>query len=717
MTNNPSVSVIVPMYKVEAYIKICVDSILAQTFQDFEILLVDDASPDKTFELCQKLYGGNEKVRLFRHEKNMVKYSAAYARNTGLKNARGKYVYFSDSDDFLLPYALERLYNTAERYNAQVVHVAGRYELFQDEIEPIRQENLKLMWDAYDKEGFLHNNIVQRLDKNWKNGETRSLVWLCFCRRDFLEEKHIDFLPVISEDEIFCFSLLAAAERYYILHDALYIYRNMRKNSVMGSKNFDKISSAIKAGIIALNYVGNVLDKMPRFDGYEQWRENLMNYKVFYGLVGHSFPYFADLNITAEKNALVKEALTPYFGANETFVRLLFNNFQIYFRQSAILTQRLNAFNSQAMNLFSRIDISRNKIVFNNFNGRGYGCNPKYIAEEILRQNLPYDLVWLVNDLNEPMPAKIRKVLYNSVDSAYEVATAKVIVTNYKTLLPFPSKKQGQYFITTWHGLEFKKVEQEAEDKLSPDYVKQSKINSKITDLMLADSELGFEVMSQSFWYAGEIMKCGLPRNDIFFRRDDKIISRIRENLNVPAKNKIIMYAPTFRDNPAAFAEVYDFDAKRLLKTFEKKFGGKWTLLIRFHPNIAGTDFAQKFLAGSENIINVTNYPDMQELIIASDVLISDYSGVIYDFMLCGKPVFIFAKDYDDYPKERGFKQLYFDLPYKVNRTENELLNCIRTFNAKSLKSKIKRFMEVVKPFDNGHASEAVVARIKAVIV
>jgi len=104
VTNIPSVSVIVPMYKVERYIKSCVDSILAQTFQDFEIILVDDASPDGCVELCQKLYGDNEKVRLVRHEKNL---GLGPARNTGMKHAVGKYIYFVDSDDLILSNALD----------------------------------------------------------------------------------------------------------------------------------------------------------------------------------------------------------------------------------------------------------------------------------------------------------------------------------------------------------------------------------------------------------------------------------------------------------------------------------------------------------------------------------------------------------------------------------------------------------------------------------
>ncbi len=122
MTNVPAVSVIVPIYKVERYIKFCIDSILMQSFQDFEIILIDDASPDGSVELCQKLYGDNDKIKFVRHERNL---GLGSARNTGIKHARGKYIAFVDSDDFILPDALEKFYNTAEKNNAQVVHAAG----------------------------------------------------------------------------------------------------------------------------------------------------------------------------------------------------------------------------------------------------------------------------------------------------------------------------------------------------------------------------------------------------------------------------------------------------------------------------------------------------------------------------------------------------------------------------------------------------------------
>ena len=497
MANNPIVSVVVPMYKAESYIKKCVDGILAQTFRDFEIVLVDDASPDKSFELCRKLYGDNEKIKLIRHAKRL---GLEAARNTGKKYASGKYIYFVNCENFL-PSALKGFFDAAN----------------------------------------------------------------------------------------------------------------------------------------------------------------------------------------------------------------------IFLRQTEILVRKNREMSAQITTLLNRMELSANKIVFVNFMGRGYGCNPKYIAEEILRQNLPLDMVWLVRDLNEPMPEKIRKVSYGSLDSIYELATAKIIVTNTKNLLPFPGKKRGQFFIMTWHGGQgFKLIERDAEDKLSPNYLAQTKANSAITDLMMVNTQEQFDEFRRACWYDGEILKSGLPRNDIFFNRDEKLIAQVRAALKIPPENKIVMYAPTFRDNVATLADIYEFDKKKLFDVLNKKFGGEWTLLMRFHPNVAARFARDKY--DSEKIINVTNYPDMQELILISDVLISDYSSVICDFMFSGRKVFLFVKDFDTYPKERGFKPLYFELPYEINRTEAELFNCIENFDAAAQEPKIERFIDMVQPFDDGHASEQVVEIIKAKI-
>ena len=708
--SNPSISVIVPVYKVEQYIKLCVDSILAQTFQDFEIILVDDATPDNSFALCQELYSGNDKVKFVRHEKNL---GLGAARNTGMKHARGKYIYFVDSDDFILPETLEKFFNAAEKNNAQVVHAAGWFELYQDEPEAIREENLRLIWDNYSQEGFLNPNIIYRLTEHWATGNIGTMAWLCFCRRDFLEEKHIEFLPIISEDEPFNFALFCLAERYYIMHEAFYLYRR-RSGSIMSTKNAEQFSKSIQSIVRGAAYIKNFLDHVPRFKGYEQWHKTIMDEFFRRFIYNHTAPYYSALTVPPEINSAAEDTLKKFFGDGTPFVKNFFDGYHLFRRQSEILLQRNNALSAQMMSIFNRMELSAKKIVFVNFLGRGYGCNPKYIAEEILRQNLPYDMVWLVNDLNESMPEKIRKVSYGSLDSIYELATAKVIVSNVKNLLPYPNKKRGQFFIMTWHAWQgLKYIEKDAEEKLSPTYVAQSRANSKITDLMMVGTQDALEEYRRVMWYDGEILPCGLPRNDIFFRRDEKLIAQVKQLLGVPPENKIVMYAPTFRDDVAVTAEVCRLDAKKLLAALKKRFGGEWSLLMRQHPNVAAA-FAKNYF--DVNVINATTYPDMQELILISDVLISDYSSVICDFMFTGKPVFIYAKDYDSYTNERGLRPIFFDLPYHVNKSEAELFYDIETFDAAALEPQIKRFLDMVKPFDDGHASERVVERIKLVI-
>ncbi len=169
-----------------------------------------------------------------------------------MKHAQGKYICFVDSDDFILPETLEKFFNAAEKNNAQVVHTAGWFELHQDEPEPIREENLRLMGDNYSQEGFLNPNIIYRLAEPWATGAIGTMAWLCFCRRDFLEEKHIEFLPIISEDEPFNFALLCLAERYYIMHDALYLYRR-RSGSIMSTKNAEQFSKGIQSIVRGLH--------------------------------------------------------------------------------------------------------------------------------------------------------------------------------------------------------------------------------------------------------------------------------------------------------------------------------------------------------------------------------------------------------------------------------------------------------------------------------
>ena len=652
LANDPTVSVIVPMYNAERYIKKCVDSILEQTLRRFEIILVDDASTDDTFELCRTLYDGNEKIKLLRHTKTAGKF---VARNSGIKVARGKYLCFVNGEDFILPSALKKFFAAAEKSNADVVHAAGYFELKQSEVEPVRRENLHLRRDAFYQDGLLKNRLLYKLEEHWRKGATTSDAWLCFCRREFLERWGIKFLNMAAADDTFSFALFCLTERYYVLNANFYVRRKLNESA---DDDGQKFIDGFRAMLIGAAYIGKFLDQVPHFNGYELWRENLLAAFFQRAATNYTMHYNKNFLTDAALNAAADKVLEQFPPHGKSFMKYFFNAAHVFRSRIDTLTQINNNLSEQTLNIFRRMDISRNKVVFVNFNGRGYGCNPKYIAEEILRQKLPFNLIWLVENLDEPMPEQIRKARYGTLDSMFELATAKVIVTNTKKLLPFPQKKDGQFLIMTWHsGLDFKRVERDAENILPAAYVAESKKISAMTDLMTADNQAQCDEFERAFWYDGEILKCGLPRNDIFFSRDDKLVTRLKKILNVPRFNKVVLYAPTRRDKPAP--DVYNFDAKKLLDVLEKKFGGDWTLITRLHPAVA--EKFSKDTVDAAQIIDATTYPDAQELILVADVIVSDYSSVIFDGMCAGKKIFLYAKDFDAFTTEHGLNPLYFD--------------------------------------------------------
>lgn len=361
--------------------------------------------------------------------------------------------------------------------------------------------------------------------------------------------------------------------------------------------------------------------------------------------------------------------------------------------------------------IFKYIPVKK-KIVFNNFNGRGFGDNPQYIAEEILRQGLCYDLVWLVKDMNTEMPEGIRKVKYGTIKSSYELSTAKVIINNVKNALPYLKKKE-QYYIQTWHGeLWLKLVEGECENLLEPKYIKESKADSAITDLLLSGCSIDTETFKKSFWYSGEIMEKGMPRYDLFFKATEKQIIGIKQKLGIKIEYKLALYAPTFRDDGSV--DAYNLDLELLIRTLEKKTGDKWVIVVRMHPN------ASRYICGysfNERIINGTSISNPQELVLASNLLITDYSSIMVDFMILRKPVLLYVPDLVAYSKMRGFRPIYHQLPFVKVLDNNELNEAISKLDIEKYRLSIKEFVEKnVKSFDNGHASECVVDRIKDVM-
>lgn len=355
--------------------------------------------------------------------------------------------------------------------------------------------------------------------------------------------------------------------------------------------------------------------------------------------------------------------------------------------------------------LFFRIfPINNKKIVITSYRGKGYGDMGKYIVEEKLsRKEQNCVIYWASKEqYKNTLPSSVKYVKYNSILYLYHLATAKVWINNARFHLGI-IKRKNQYYIQTWHGgLGLKKIEAAATD-LPSSYIYSAKKDSKMINLLISNSKYRTEQYKANFWYSGEIAEYGLPRNDIFFKKDKNIIQKVKKELNISKEENIIMYVPTFRS--------YDFDYlsinfDNLVNKLKNKYGKNYKVLVRLHPNKCDFDI------NGENIINVTNYPDADELLLITDILISDYSSIFFDFLFTGKNVYLYAPDYKKYTHNRGLNFEYLKLPFSISLTNKELINNIINDEAKKYENDLKNFLKKVNIYDDGTASKKIVDKI-----
>lgn len=167
---------------------------------------------------------------------------------------------------------------------------------------------------------------------------------------------------------------------------------------------------------------------------------------------------------------------------------------------------------------------------------------------------------------------------------------------------------------------------------------------------------------------------------------------------------------PTWRNDKSL--KYYSLDYQRLLLAITAKFGGEWILMVRLHPMM----YNHQVLDLESHIINATFYTDIQELLVASDIAITDYSSTIFDFMLSYKPGFIFATDYKEYYKKRGLEYPITDTPFPFAKNNDEMQKNIEDFNYEKYKIDVKRFLEDKGCIDDGYASKRVVELIKNIL-
>lgn len=330
--------------------------------------------------------------------------------------------------------------------------------------------------------------------------------------------------------------------------------------------------------------------------------------------------------------------------------------------------QNIEKFFLSVLKLFP---IKENRIAFICYNCTQYSCNTKYISEYLHEHyGNEFELVWYYDNtrLADILPDYVKKYKKNSLGYFISLSTAKIVISNV-TLPRVVSFRKKQKKINTWHGTAFKGDN----NSHGNDYNR--------FDIFLSENELTCGVLRKkdSFNYQGKICKIGMPRNDILINDDKEQKLEIKERLGIKAHERILLYAPTFRETKGSAPFHIDFD--KLKDSLSKMFGGEWIVAFRYHhmqedrPDVNGN-------------IDLSFYPDVQELLLAADILITDYSSSMWDFSLKTKagspsPVFLYAEDYDQYvKKERGsFFYPYKELPFPIAKNNHDLITCIEHFD------------------------------------
>ncbi|CAM4002681.1 CDP-glycerol glycerophosphotransferase family protein [Mesobacillus zeae] len=395
------------------------------------------------------------------------------------------------------------------------------------------------------------------------------------------------------------------------------------------------------------------------------------------------------------------------------------NSLALWYTDSAQFARTYNIAKGKSIfNQTCEAEPVHEKIVFfESFFGKNYSGNPKYIYEHMMNnpKYKDYTFVWSYSGENtDTIPGKRIIVNRESEDYYSYLAMAKYWVSNI--VFPVQRKREGNVYLQTWHGTPLKRLGFDI-DIVGPETLARENfyIESRNWDYLLSANRYSSEIFKRAFKFEKEMLEVGYPLNDIFYQNDlNSKVSSIKERLGIPADKKVILYAPTWRDNEMSGSWAHSFQLKFDLERYYEKLNDDYVLLLRMHHLISDAlTIDEKY---KDFVYDASKYEDIQELYIASDLLITDYSSVFFDYANSRRPILFYAYDYQEYKDNvRGFYlDMEEDLPGPVIQDDIQLLDAIMNIDDihEQYKDKYQHFTDKYNYLDDENAAKRVVDRV-----
>ncbi len=706
----PRFSIVVPCHNSRAWLRPCLDSVLSQSCADFEIIGVDDASPDGSGRILDEYAAADSRVRVLHLTENV---GLGLARNVGLKECRGDYVLFLDADDVYLPGSLAAI--------AARIDATDRPDILMFDYE-------RIFWDGKVVRNQRHDAFAREGEGVFTAAERPvfltflEVVWNKAIRRDFLTLHGFVFTAGFYEDAPWTYSTMLTAQRIATLDRVVVHYRQHRTGGNIHAT--------------ATREQFDIFDQYDRVHAFITSAEDLAGWRRF------AFDRSLDhiLAVLDRPERLDPDDRAEFFHAAAAFAkrwkpegyvvdrtRRGFRRWQLVHDDYATYcTLKFSARVKNVPNprkaverLLQRGELDPNLALYGAYWFKQYACSPRAIYEKAAELAPQLRGVWVVDaDHIAAIPEGVEYVVAGS--PAYEklVGRATYFISNMN--LPRElEKRDGQIHVQTQHGTPLKTMGTDL--RHYPVAAKDLDLDELMRqvdrwDYNLSSNRYSSEIWERTYPAHFEDLEYGFPRNDRLVNATLDEVRAIRASFGFDDSHLVVLYAPTFRDGvdsvrtPTGLVDLGGDGIHLDLDRLAGAVGDHGRVLVRTHYSLSKHPSAR-----SERVVDASDHPRVEDLMLAADVLISDYSSISFDYANLDRPIVLLVDDLGTYDNTRG---TYFDItefpPGLVARSPEELFAALQTGSfAKAEAAKHRHlFREKFCEFDDGRAAERVVRRI-----